>query len=149
MKYTYAVIFALLAVVTAILLLKPTDVEVVKQGRQGTIQYGTARALASGLGYTMAGKTGTAQAFSLRGAKYNKSSVSESKRDHAWFMAFAPVEQPKIAIAVIVENGGFGAASAAPITKTVFDYFLLKKKPKGPDVAAPASRPATGGRHAR
>ena len=78
-----------------------------------------------------AGKTGTAQVFSLKGAEYKASRVKKELRDHALFIAFAPADEPKIALAVLVENGGFGAQSAAPIARMVFDYYLLGKLPKG------------------
>jgi penicillin-binding protein 2 len=77
-----------------------------------------------------AGKTGTAQVFSLKGGKYEAGKVSERLRDHALFIAFAPADQPTIALAVLVENGGFGAQSAAPIARQVLDYWLLGKLPK-------------------
>ena len=69
--------------------------------------------------------------------------VKERLRDHSWFVAFAPVEQPRIVVAVMVENGGFGAASAAPIARQVFDYYLLGKLPGGPapEVEAPEDGP--------
>ena len=80
--------------------------------------------------YTMAGKTGTAQVVAMN--KDNRKAKFQGKKykDHAWFIAFAPVDNPKIAIAVIVENAGWGAASAAPIARKVFDYYLLNKKPE-------------------
>ena len=62
--------------------------------------------------------------------KYDEAKVSERLRDHSWFIAFAPLDDPKIALAVIVENGGFGARAAAPIARTMLDYFLLGKIPK-------------------
>ncbi|MFT3735321.1 MAG: penicillin-binding protein 2 [Rhodocyclaceae bacterium] len=82
--------------------------------------------------YTAAGKTGTAQVYSLKGAKYEGSKIHETLRDHALYIAFAPAEAPKIALAVIVENGGFGAESAAPIARQVLDYYLVGKRPAGP-----------------
>src|SRR5690606_36011108 len=71
-----------------------------------------------------AGKTGTAQVFSLRGSRYNAKTVSERLRDHALFMGFAPAEDPQIALALIVENGGWGATAAAPVARKIFDYWL-------------------------
>jgi len=65
-----------------------------------------------------------------QGQKYNASQISERYRDHAWFMSFAPLEQPKIAVAVLVENGGHGGSIAAPIARKMFDYYLLGKEPK-------------------
>ena len=79
--------------------------------------------------YTVGGKTGTAQVYSVaQNAKYNAKTVDERLRDHAWFVAFAPAEQPRIALAVIVENAGFGAGNAGPVARKVIDTYLL-----GPD----------------
>jgi penicillin-binding protein 2 len=64
-----------------------------------------------------------------QGEKYNASALSERHRDHAWFIAFAPADQPKIAVAILVENGGHGGGTAGPIARKVFDYYLLGKKP--------------------
>lgn len=87
---------------------------------------GTAVVAFAGVPYTVASKTGTAQAFSLaRGQKYNSAQLAKSKLDHALFIAYAPVEAPKIAIAVIVENGEHGGSTAAPIARRLFDFALL------------------------
>jgi penicillin-binding protein 2 len=75
-----------------------------------------------------AGKTGTAQVYSLKGAKYS-AKIDERLRDHAWFIAYAPADRPRIAVAVLVENGGFGAQAAAPIARQVFDYYCRRKGP--------------------
>lgn len=92
-------------------------------------QYGTGRLAFGKTPYTAAGKTGTAQVYSVaQNAKYNAKTVSDKLRDHAWFIAFAPVEAPRIALAVLVENAGFGAANAAPVARKVIDTYLL-----GPD----------------
>jgi penicillin-binding protein 2 len=91
---------------------------------EDVIRKGTARRAFEGAAYQAAGKTGTAQVYSLRGAKYRAHSVDERLRDHALFMAYAPVDDPQIAVALIVENGGWGASVAAPIARTVFDYWL-------------------------
>ena len=83
-------------------------------------------------------KTGTAQVFSVgQNEKYNEKTVAERLRDHSWFIAFAPADQPRIALAVIVENGGFGARAAAPIARTMLDYYLLGKLPQGLVVQTP------------
>src|SRR5690606_1769363 len=78
--------------------------------------------------YQAAGKTGTAQVYSLRGAKYKASEIDERLRDHALFMAYAPVENPRIALALIVENSGWGATVEAPIAPRVFDYWLTPER---------------------
>ena len=88
---------------------------------------GTALRMSRGATYSIAGKTGTAQVFSVgQTEKYNAKDVTERLRDHALFVAFAPAEAPKIAIAVLVENGGFGSAAAAPIARAIFDGYLAK-----------------------
>ena len=69
---------------------------------------------------------------SLKGDKYVESRISERLRDHALFIAYAPADKPTIALAVVVENGGFGARAAAPIARQVFDYWLLGKEPAKP-----------------
>uniref|UniRef100_UPI00333EABD8 penicillin-binding protein 2 n=1 Tax=Castellaniella defragrans TaxID=75697 RepID=UPI00333EABD8 len=104
--------------------LKPQDLAVVRDAMVDVIRKGTARRAFEGAAYQAAGKTGTAQVYSLRGARYRAGAVDERLRDHALFMAYAPVEDPQIAIALIVENGGWGASVAAPIARTVFDYWL-------------------------
>lgn len=106
------------------------NVEVIHKGMMGVMTGGTGYRSFYNAPYTSAGKTGTAQVFSLRGGKYNAAAIHKNLRDHALFTAFAPVENPKIAVAVLVENGGFGAATAAPIARKVIDYYLLKKRPK-------------------
>lgn len=89
---------------------------------------GTAKGISKDLTYAIAGKTGTAQVFSLKqDEKYKESEIDEKLRDHAWFMAFAPAENPRIAITVLVENGGHGGSAAAPIARKVFDAYLLSK----------------------
>lgn len=87
---------------------------------------GTAKGIGKDIGYTMAGKTGTAQVVGYaQGIKYDASQVTKRKRDHALFIAFAPVDDPKIAIAVLVENGEHGASTAAPIARKIADMYLL------------------------
>jgi penicillin-binding protein 2 len=112
--------------------LKPEHVEFIKRAMQGVNKEGTAARSFANAPYTSGGKTGTAQVIAIKqNEKYDESKVAERLRDHSWFIAFAPVENPKIAMAVIVENGGFGARAAAPIARTVLDYFLLGKLPAG------------------
>lgn len=112
--------------------LKPEHIEVIKNAMVGVNKEGTGTRAFAGAKYVAAGKTGTAQVFSLKGAKYSHGATKEFARDHALFVSFAPADKPKIAMAVIVENAGFGAASAAPITRQVFDYYLQGIVPKGP-----------------
>ncbi len=96
-------------------------------GMIGAVTHGTAAlAVGKNIAYSAAGKTGTAQVFSVgQNEKYNEKTVAERLRDHSWFIAFAPVEKPRIALAVIVENGGWGASAAAPIARKVLDSYLL------------------------
>lgn len=78
--------------------------------------------------YSMAGKTGTAQVVAIpQGARYDESKLTEFQKDHALFVAFAPVEKPKIAIAVVIENGGSGSSAAAPVARKIADFYLLGK----------------------
>ncbi len=94
---------------------------------------GTGARAFAGAQYTSAGKTGTAQVIAIKeNEKYSEKNVAERYRDHSLFIAFAPIDSPKIALAVVVENGGFGAAAAAPIARTVLDYYLLGKLPDQP-----------------
>ncbi len=111
---------------------KPEHVDVVLRAMAGVNKEGTGARAFAGAGYTSAGKTGTAPVFSLKGSKYVEGAVKKHLRDHAWFTAFAPVETPRIALAVLVENGGFGAQAAAPIARQVLDYYLLGKKANQP-----------------
>ena len=85
---------------------------------------GTAAFLGKDIAYKIAAKTGTAQVFSLKGQEYDEENLPEHLKDHALFIAYAPAEQPKIALAVIVENGGHGCSTAGPIAKQVFDYYI-------------------------
>lgn len=94
------------------------------------VQRGTAQRISAGLTYRMAGKTGTAQVFSVGQSKtYKGMRVTRSMRDHAWFIAFAPAEAPRIAVAVIAENAGHGGTVAAPIARKVIDRYLLATPP--------------------
>jgi penicillin-binding protein 2 len=86
---------------------------------------GTARGINKGLTYNIAGKTGTAQVISINASdEYDRSKISERQWDHALFVAFAPAEDPKIAVALIVENGEHGSSAAAPIARTVIDTYI-------------------------
>jgi penicillin-binding protein 2 len=91
---------------------------------------GTARKIGKDSPWTIAGKTGTAQVFGLKqDEKDDADAIPEELRDHALFIAYAPVEAPKIAVAVIVENGGGGGSVAAPIARAVLDAYLQEPSP--------------------
>ncbi|NHC60511.1 penicillin-binding protein 2 [Paenalcaligenes suwonensis] len=106
----------------------PAHIKVVKDALADVIKSGTARRAFAGTKYNAAGKTGTAQVFSLRGSKYRASAIDERLRDHALFMSYAPANDPEIAIALIVENAGWGATQAAPIARRLYDYWLEERK---------------------
>ncbi len=112
--------------------LDPAHLDLVKRAMAAVTQPGgTAAQAAAGAPYHIAGKTGTAQVVAMKqGEKYDASKLSERNRDHAWFIAFAPAEQPRIALVVLAENGGHGGGTAAPIARKVLDYYLLGKVPK-------------------
>jgi penicillin-binding protein 2 len=125
--------------------------EKVLSGREGT-----ARRTGKGLEYRMAGKSGTAQVFSLgRDERYNAAELAERLRDHALFIAFAPVDDPQIAVAVIVENVGGGSTHAAPVARAMTDAWLLDEghlpgsdeddNEAGDDHAANSERSGEGG----
>jgi len=124
---------------TRVLNVKPEHLQVIKTALAGVPREGTSATVFVGAQYISAGKTGTAQVYSLKGEKYS-GHVDERLRDHAWYVAYAPADHPKIAIAVLVENGGFGAAAAAPIARAVFDYYLLGQKSPVPAVPGGAPR---------
>jgi penicillin-binding protein 2 len=111
--------------------LKPENVEFVKRAMGGVIKEGTGRRAFQGAPYTSGGKTGTAQVIAIKqNEKYVESKVAERHRDHSLFIVFAPLESPRIALAALVENGGFGARAAAPLARAVLDYYLLGKLPE-------------------
>src|SRR5216683_289980 len=108
--------------------LKARNLEVVKHAMVGVNKEGTGARAFAGAAYVSAGKTGTAQVVALsKNEKYSEATVAEHLRDHALFIAFAPAENPRIALAVLVENAGFGARAAAPVARKVLDYYLLGK----------------------
>ena len=117
--------------------LKPENVELVKLGMiDVTLPGGTAASVGAGAPYSIAAKTGTAQVIGIKqNEKYNESAINERHRDHALFIAYAPADDPKIALAVIVENGGHGGSAAGPIARKVMDYYLLGKLPDQPKPA--------------
>jgi len=91
---------------------------------------GTAARAGAGAPYAIAAKTGTAQVVAMKqGESYSEKRVKEAFRDHALFIAFAPADDPKLAMAILVENGGHGGSTAAPMAREVFDYYLTGKKP--------------------
>ena len=99
--------------------------EAVVHGRKGT-----AAGISEDLEYRIAGKTGTAQVIGIaQDAEYDSEAIAKRNRDHALFIAFAPVETPRIAVAVIVENGEHGSSAAAPVARKVMDAYLLGKLP--------------------
>ncbi len=118
------------------LALKPEHVQLIRRALQGVTVEGTSVRSFLGAAYASGGKTGTAQAVGVRaGEKYNAAKLEEHKRDHALYMAAAPIDNPTVALAVVVENAGFGSDSAAPIARRVFDYLLLGQYPSEEDLA--------------
>lgn len=116
---------------------KPENVAVIRKALVGVTQEGTSARVFAGAAYLSGGKTGTAQAVGVgQKDKYDARKLEEHQRDHALYMAFAPAENPRIALAVVVENAGFGAAHAAPIARRVFDYMLLGQYPSEVDMVA-------------
>jgi penicillin-binding protein 2 len=116
---------------------KPEHTELIQRAMYGVTQEGTSVRSFSGAQYKSGGKTGTAQAIGIKqNEKYNASKLDEYKRDHSLYIAFAPIEAPTIALAVVVENSGFGSEAAAPIARRVFDYALLGLVPSAEDLAA-------------
>ena len=114
------------------------NLDFVRNAMVGVNTSGTGATAFRGAAYTSGGKTGTAQLFQIKqNEKYKDSHVSERLKDHAWFIAFAPADHPTIALAVLVENGGFGAAAAAPIARRAIDYYLLGQMPTDPKKPAP------------
>jgi len=118
---------------------KQADIDFIKHAMEGVVTNGTASKVFVGAPYQAAAKTGTAQVYSLQGANYKGHAIPENLRDHALFIAFAPVDQPKIALALIVENGGWGAEAAGPIARKVLDYYLIGKNKPGAEAAAVAA----------
>jgi penicillin-binding protein 2 len=111
-------------------LAQPANWETIVDAMVAVTTGGTAARAAQGAAYSIAGKTGTAQVFSVgQTEKYDEKEVAERLRDHALFVAFAPADDPKLAVAVLVENGGFGSSAAAPIARAIFDAYLVKQAP--------------------
>ena len=117
--------------------LNPAHVEAVVRAMVGVTQEGTSTRVFAGAAYLSAGKTGTAQAVTIgQKDKYDARKMEEHQRDHSLYIAFAPADAPKVAVAVVVENAGFGAAHAAPIARRIFDYVLLDQYPNEQDLVA-------------
>ena len=113
--------------------LKQDNIDFVKSAMIGVTKEGTSARSFANAPYASGGKTGTAQAAAMsKNVKYDASKIAERLRDHSLYIAFAPADKPKIALAVIVENAGFGAAAAAPIARMAIDYYLLGKRPEDP-----------------
>ena len=116
---------------------RPDHIAVIRNALVGVNIEGTSASSFRGAAYTSAGKTGTAQVVQIKqNEKYVASKVDERLRDHALFTAFAPAEDPKIALAMIVENAGFGSQNAAPIARRIFDFWLLRQYPSLEDIKA-------------
>ena len=116
---------------------KAANVALVKRGMVGVTQEGTSRGVFAGAPYLSGGKTGTAQAVTIgQKARYDARRLAEHQRDHSLYIAFAPADNPRIAVAAIVENAGFGAAHAAPLVRRVMDYWLAGQYPSEADLRA-------------
>jgi penicillin-binding protein 2 len=121
--------------------LNPINVDIVKRGMiDVTLPGGTAASVGANAGYSIAAKTGTAQVIGIKqNEKYNENAINPRHLDHALFIAYAPAEDPTIAIAIIVENGKHGGSTAGPIARKMMDYYLLGKMPvtEAPKVPLP------------
>jgi penicillin-binding protein 2 len=116
---------------------KPEHVQTILRAMHGVTTEGTSARVFAGAGYLSGGKTGTAQAVTIgQKDKYDARKLEEHQRDHSLYVAFAPLDQPRVALAVVVENAGFGSAHAAPIARRVFDYLLTDQYPNAQDLAA-------------
>ncbi|MEY4016511.1 MAG: hypothetical protein RLZZ189_308 [Pseudomonadota bacterium] len=124
--------------------LSPENLDIIKRAMIGVNIEGTSATSFVGAQYVSAGKTGTAQVFTVKqNEKYNAATVDERMRDHALYIAFAPADEPKVALAMVVENAGFGAQNAAPIARRVFDFMILGLYPSEEDIAAVQKGQAT------
>ena len=116
---------------------QPAHVALVKRGMVGVTQEGTSTRVFAGAAYLSGGKTGTAQAVTIgQKSRYDARRLAEHQRDHSLYIAFAPADNPRIAVAAIVENAGFGAAHAAPLVRRVMDYWLAGQYPSEADLRA-------------
>jgi penicillin-binding protein 2 len=117
--------------------LNPANLQAVLSAMEGVTTEGTAARVFARAGYRSGGKTGTAQAVAIgQRERYDAARLEEHQRSHSLYVAFAPVEAPSVALAVIVENAGFGSVAAAPIARRVFDYLLLGLYPSEEDIRA-------------
>jgi penicillin-binding protein 2 len=117
--------------------LKPANIDTIRKAMVGVAVEGTSARVFAGAGYSSGGKTGTAQAVGIgKDQKYDARKVEEHQRDHALYTAYAPADDPKIVVAMVVENAGFGAEHAAPIARRVLDYWLMGQYPSEEDMAA-------------
>ena len=124
--------------------LSPENLDIIKRAMIGVNIEGTSATSFAGAQYVSAGKTGTAQVYTVKqNEKYNAATVDERMRDHALFIAFAPADEPKVALAMVVENSGFGAQNAAPIARRVFDFVIMGQYPSEEDIAAVQKGQAT------
>lgn len=122
----------------------PEYLDIIKRAMIGVNIEGTSASSFAGAQYVSAGKTGTAQVYTVKqNEKYNAATVDERLRDHALYIAFAPADEPKVALAMVVENSGFGAQNAAPIARRVFDFVILGQYPSEEDIAAVQKGQAT------
>lgn len=117
--------------------LNPEHLAAIRAALVDVTREGTGQRAFGDAEYSVGGKTGTAQVYSLKGSRYREDDVQERLRDHSWFIAYAPADKPRIAMAVLVENGGFGSRSAAPIAREVIDFYLLGKRAVVPPSGAP------------
>ena len=116
---------------------QPEHVQTILKAMHGVTVEGTSTRVFAGAGYKSGGKTGTAQAVTIgQKDRYDARKLEEHQRDHSLYVAFAPLEAPTVALAVVVENAGFGSAHAAPIARRVFDYLLMDQYPNPQDMAA-------------
>jgi penicillin-binding protein 2 len=126
------------------LIFLPENLEIIKKAMVGVNIEGTSATSFAGAQYVSAGKTGTAQVFTVKqNEKYNAATIDERLRDHALFVAFAPADDPKVALAMVVENAGFGAQNAAPIARRVFDFVIMGQYPSQEDIEAVQKGQAT------
>ncbi len=122
--------------------LKQENIDIVKNAMVGVVKEGTSARVFANTEYQSGGKTGTAQVVGLkRNEKYDAKRMAPRHIDHSLYIAFAPSDKPKIAIAIIVENGGFGSEAAAPIVRKALDYYLLGKRPQDKERKDPQPLP--------